>query len=149
MVIDSLCNLAFYNSLNPRFEKVVEYFKSTDVAALAEGKYEIDGSDIFINIVERDLKKPEDAALEVHDDYIDIQVVLSGRESFGWKKRCACEQPRGEMNTEKDILFYDDASDMYFTLGEKEMSILFPADAHAPLVGEGHVKKAIVKVKVK
>lgn len=149
MVVDSLCNLAFYSSLNPHFDKVVEYLKNNDIAALEEGKYEIDGSDIFINVIERDLKKPADAAMEVHDEYLDIQVLLSGdRESFGWKKRCDCKSPKGEIDTVKDLLFFEDEPDTYFSIGVKEMAIFFPEDGHAPLVGEGHVKKAIFKVKM-
>ena len=52
------------------------------------------------------------------------------------------------MNTQKDVMFYDDEPSTYFTLGEGEIGIFFPQDAHAPLVGDGRVKKAVVKVKV-
>lgn len=147
MVIDSLCKLSYYNSLNPRFAKVVEYLKTTDLSTFEPGKYEVDGKEIFINILDRDLKTTEAAALEVHDKYIDIQILLSGdKESFGWKQRCNCTAPRGEMDTDKDVLFFDDASDTYVAISPGEMGIFFPQDAHAPLVGEGHVKKAVVKV---
>ena len=74
--------------------------------------------------------------------------MLSGREGFGWKDRLRCAAPRGAMNTEKDVMFYDDEPSTYFTLGEGEIGIFFPQDAHAPLVGDGRVKKAVVKVKV-
>lgn len=148
MVVDSFSNLAFYASLNPRFEKVINFFESNDVASFEAGKYEVDGDDIFINVIERGLKKPEDAALEVHDVYIDIQVLFSGDvESYGFKKRAACTQPRSEMDTEKDILFFDDKADTYVSILPGDMMIFFPEDVHAPLVGEGNVKKAIIKVK--
>ncbi len=149
MILDSLRNAAQYESANPFFRKAFEYLASTDLAALAEGKYVIDGDNVFISVMERDLKNRADAALEVHDKYIDIQVLVSGSESFGWIDRAACTSPRGEFNPEKDILFFDDKPSTYFSLVASEMAIFFPQDAHAPLVGEGHVKKAVVKVLVK
>lgn len=146
MILDSLKNAGLYNSVNPRFAKTFEYLLKTDFSALADGRYEIDGDEIYMMVQERDLKKPEDAALEVHDRYIDIQLILEGRESFGWSDRAALSSPRGEMDTTKDILFYDDKPSTYFTLGPGEMAVLFPGDGHAPLVGDGRVRKCIVKV---
>ena len=149
MVIDSLNNLEMYSSLNSRFAKVVEYIKSNDWTSLPEGKYEILGKEIILNINERSLKTKDQAALEVHDQYIDIQILISGEdESFGWSERKACSSPRGEMDTVKDILFFDDKPQMYFSLTKNQMVIFFPEDAHAPLVGDGKVKKAIFKILV-
>ena len=148
MVLDTLTNLPSYNALNSHFAKVCAYLKEAHLSGLPEGRYPIDGDNAYLMISERDLKKPADAALEVHDRYIDIQIVLSGREGCGWKDRSRCAAPRGAMNTEKDVMFYDDEPSTYFTLGEGEIGIFFPQDAHAPLVGDGRVKKAVVKVKV-
>lgn len=148
MVLDTLKNASLYNSLNPRFAKVFKYLESVDFLGITEGKYAIDGDDVFLLVNEnKELKKPENAALEVHDKYIDIQIVVKGKEGFGWKDRTLCTAPRGEMDTTKDILFFDDKPSTYFTLQAGEMAILFPGDAHAPLVGEGTVRKFIIKVK--
>ena len=87
MIFDSLKNHALYHALCPRFERAFDYILSTDLAALAAGRHAIDGDDIFVNVIECDLKKPADAKLEIHDEYIDIQVVVSGLESFGWSER--------------------------------------------------------------
>ena len=141
MVLDSITDLAAYGALNRHFATVCAYLEQHSLADLSEGKYPIDGDNVYVAISERDLKKPADAALEAHDRYIDIQVVLE-------KKRSLCAAPRGEMNQEKDVIFYNDVPETYFTLGPGEMGIFFPQDAHAPLVGEGHVKKAVIKVKV-
>ncbi len=60
-------------------------------------------------MIECELKKPEEAKLEVHDAYIDVQVVVRGTESFGWSEREALRRPCGPFDAEKDIRFYDDA----------------------------------------
>ncbi len=147
MIVDSLANLDFYGPLNSRFAKALAYLRGVDLKTLPEGKYEIDGDEVYMMISERDLKKKDDAAMEAHDRYIDIQVVVDGHEGFGWKYRSECTAPRGEMNTVKDIIFYDDEPSTYFALKAGEAAIFFPDDAHAPLVGDGHVKKCVIKVK--
>lgn len=149
MIFDSLKNSELYNSINPRFARAFEYLKTTDLAALEAGKHPVDGDEIFVNVQERELKKPEDAKLEVHNTYIDIQVVVRGTETFGWNERAACTRPEGEFNAEKDIQFFADPKQTFYTLHEGQFTILFPEDAHAPMIGEGEIKKIIVKVKAK
>lgn len=146
MILDTLVNSSVYDGINPLFAKAFAHIKSLDLAAMAPGKYEIDGDKLFFSIVERGLKTKEEAALEVHDKYIDIQVVVAGTESFGWKDRAKCTSPRGTMDTAKDILFFDDKPDTYPTIGAGEFMIFMPGDGHAPLVGEGQIKKCIIKV---
>ena len=56
-------------------------------------------------------------------------------------------EPDGEMNTEKDILFYKDPVGVTITAKPGEV-ITFDTDtAHAPLIGEGKIHKAIFKVR--
>ncbi len=148
MILDSCAHAGLYRSMNKHFEAAFKFLNDNDLAAMAEGRYEIDGDNVFVMVNERDLKNPSDAALEVHDKYVDIQVVLRGEESFGWKDRSDCTMPRGTFDAQKDILFFDDQPTTYFTLQPGQMAIFLPGDAHAPLVGDGKVKKAIFKVKV-
>ncbi len=146
MVLDTLKNSALYNALNPRLQKAFAHLAKLDLASLSEGRYEIDGDDLFFMIQERVLKTPEAASLEVHDKYIDIQIVVEGQETIGWKAREACTSPKGEMSVEKDIQHFNDKSTTYVTLSPGQFGIFFPSDGHAPLIGEGNVKKAVVKV---
>ena len=55
MIVDSLKNAALYYSVNPRLERAFEYLKRVDLSTLEPGKYEIEGKEIFLNLVERDL----------------------------------------------------------------------------------------------
>lgn len=147
MIIDSLKNAGQYAALNPHFEKALEFLASNDLKTLEPGKYPVDGDNVWANIVKAPLKKQEDARMEVHDKYIDIQICISGKETFGWIKREACVKPVGEYNTEKDILFYEDKASILFTLTDGEFAIFFPEDAHQPMIGEGEIYKCIFKIK--
>jgi YhcH/YjgK/YiaL family protein len=55
-------------------------------------------------------------------------------------------QPQSDFNQEKDIQFFDDKPQTYYTLTPGQFTILLPEDSHAPLVGEGPIRKAIIKV---
>ena len=133
---------------NPNYIAALEYIKATDLNALPCGKHLIDGDNLFVNIVDSNMKTPQQARLEVHDKYIDIQIPLSKGETFGIKPRSECKEPDGEFNTEKDILFYKDPVEKTVTVPAGEMIVFAPDTAHAPLIGEGTIHKAIFKVKV-
>ena len=149
MILDSLKNSALYYALNPRLRRAFEYIASTDLEALAAGRHDIEGDDIFVNVMEVELKKPADAKLEIHNAYLDIQVLVCGdEERFGWSERADVHKPLGDFDTAKDIQLFDDVPQTYYTLRRGQFTILLPDDAHAPMVGEGSIKKIIVKVKM-
>ncbi len=148
MILDSLKNAALYYGVSPRMKKAFELMASTDWTTVEPGVHELDGRDIYVNVMERGLKTKEAAKLEVHNDYIDIQMLIAGKcESFGWSERCNLKQPQGEFNTEKDIQLFDDVPQTYYTLYPGQFTVLFPEDGHAPMVGEGTVRKIIFKVR--
>ena len=50
----------------------------------------------------------EQAQLECHRKYIDIQLVLEGMDEMGWKPLQDCREPVDDYSVEKDIrVFYD------------------------------------------
>lgn len=149
MILDSLKNSARYYSIHPRLERAFSLIASTDWSRLEAGTHELDGRDIFANVMDVALKRKPDAKLEVHDAYMDIQVLITGHEeSFGWSERKDLAKPLGAFDTAKDIRFYDDEPQTYYTLRPGQFTLLFPEDGHAPMVGEGTVRKIIVKVRI-
>jgi len=149
MIFDSLKNCALYENVHPRMKRAFELIAATDWDKMEPGVHELDGRDIYVNLSDRDLKQRADAKLEVHNDYIDIQVLLSGsEESFGWSERKDLVRPQTPFNAQKDIQLFDDEPQTYYTLRPGQFTILFPEDGHAPLVGDGHVRKAILKVRI-
>lgn len=148
MIIDTLSNAKKYAGINKNFAKAFEFIASQDLNAIEPGKYPVDGTDIHAAVSLKDGVQQADAKFEAHNNYIDIQVCPSGSEEIGWKPRNTCIQPKGEYNTEKDVTFYNDQPDMYFTLHAGQFAIFFPEDVHAPMIGNGPIKKLVVKVKV-
>lgn len=150
MIIDSLSSASRYASLHPLFAKAFEYINSTDLTTLEDGKFDIDGDNIRgIMASKNGMTTAESIAkFECHNKHIDIQFCIRGNETIGWKPRPTCVSQKGEYNPEKDVLFYDDAPDTYFGLTDKQFAIFYPEDVHAPMIGEGMIKKLVLKIKL-
>lgn len=148
MIIDSLENAGKYIHLHPRFAKSFEFIKAQNLEAIEVGKFEIDGKDIHASVSLKDGVTEDAAKFEAHNNYIDIQVCPTGSETIGWKPRSKCTTEKEPYNTEKDVIFYSDKPDTYFQLHTGQFAIFYPEDVHAPMIGEGPIKKLVVKVKL-
>lgn len=148
MVLDTLENAGHYFSLHPLFEQAFQYIRSQNLSALEVSKFEIKGKDLHASVSSKEGVKKGDAKFEAHNNYIDIQFCPSGKETIGWKPRHRCTEPKGEYNSEKDVTFFNDQPDTYFELHEGQFAIFFPEDVHAPMIGEGPIKKLVIKVKL-
>jgi YhcH/YjgK/YiaL family protein len=148
MILDTLKNKEQYAQLHPRFRKVFDFIDSHDMAALECGRHEIDGDDIFVVVQELELKPTEEARLELHRKYIDIQLLLRGEEElFGWSEKKDCTKSEAPFDEHKDIEFFTDVPQCFYSLKVGQFTILYPEDGHAPMLGEGNVKKCIFKIK--
>lgn len=146
MIIDKIENLNKYASLHPLFPQAFEYLQSVDLQALEIGKVNLQGNDLVVNIAETGIKSKEEALLETHNRFIDIQIPLSGVEVMGYTPRT--DLPEEIYNEEKDITFYAGLADTYLTVKPGMFVIFFPEDGHAPAITPESVKKVIVKVLV-
>lgn len=149
MIIDTIANASKYFSAHPLFPKAFEFINATNLATAADGKSEIaeDLKAIFSNAPGK-TKEASCSKFECHNKNIDIQVCIKGIETIGWKPRAKCVTENGSYNEEKDVQLYSDAPDTFFQLTDGQFVIFFPEDVHAPMIGEGEIKKLVIKVKI-
>lgn len=148
MVIDKIENLYKYASLNPLFAQAIEYLKQTDLNALQAGeKIELCGSDLVVNVAQTAPKSKEEAKLETHNVFIDIQIPLSGTEVMGYTAAADCLPAHAQYDADKDITFFEGLAQDYIAINPGMFAIFFPQDGHAPGISPTGVKKIIVKVK--
>lgn len=147
MIVGSLKNTARIEQMHPRFKAFFDYAKSVNPNEIELGKIELDGDNLFVNNVVLEPKTKEDAALEGHHEYIDIQLVLDGDEEMGWKALEDAEKISQPYDTAKDLVFYDEQPDDYVSLKPGQFAIFFPEDLHAPGISSGKIHKFIAKVK--
>lgn len=150
MIIDTLNNGEKYCSLHPGFKVAFEYLNATDLNALDIGVIEI-APGVKAIVADSEGKTAEVALehFECHNKHIDIQVCVRGNETMAWKPRQDCTIAKGEgYSEEKDVTFFDHTPDMYFSIKQGQFVIFYPEDVHAPMIGEGLIKKLVVKVAI-
>lgn len=149
MIVDSLHNASKYYSLHPNFKKAFDYVNQNDISQLEDGAIEIgEGLKLIAISGQGSTKEESIKGFECHDKNIDIQISIQGPETFAWKPREKCVNPNGDYIDEKDVRFFHDKPDLFFELQEGQFCILYPEDVHAAMIGNGIIKKIVIKVKI-
>jgi len=148
-VKDALANAGKYAEYGAHFAKAVAFLQRKDLMRLPNGRYELDGDNAFAMVQEATLKPWGSGRPELHREYFDIQLPLSGEETIGVGRF----DPKavGDFDEEKDIGFYDEIAVEPLTLRPGEFAILHPGTCvHAPcctIDGLGTIRKIVIKVR--
>lgn len=148
MIVSNLQNSGRIEFLHPMFKQLFDYVKSHDLLHTDCGRIELDGDRLFINNVNPVCVKASEQVLEVHHDYIDIHILLEGKERIGWKAIEDVNQLKQEYQKEVDCALYSDIPTTFVDLLPGQFVIVYPEDPHAPVIGEGKIRKLIAKVKI-
>lgn len=148
MIVTTVKNTDRIESLHPLFKPLFEYVKTHDLTKEPLGRIELDGDNLFINNCLSTLVPAERQVLEMHREYIDVQILLEGEERVGWKALEDIEHFCKPYEKEGDCALSDDKPTCYLDMKPGQIYILWPEDPHAPVIGEGKVRKAIGKVKI-
>lgn len=148
MIYDSLKHLDAYKGIHPGVLRGLELLRDTDFSKLADGRYEVDGDDLFY-MLQSYTTNPANDTPEAHRKYIDIQYLISGQEKIA---AGPLEEMTEEVEArpEGDIWFYRGPLSELLVSGDKFL-VLWPGDAHAPGVAPDEpapCRKCVVKVKV-
>lgn len=149
MIIDSVKSFEKYLNLHESFAKVYDFLKKNDLSKLEIGKHMIEEGNVWCAISE----KPGQGfvnvpPIEVHDSFIDIHIPIVGTETIGFIDRAKCSGVDAKYDAEKDMALLDETPEVYVTCGPENFVICFPKDGHAPMMGDGTIRKAIFKVRV-
>jgi biofilm protein TabA len=153
MIYDRLENAASY-FVNEAWNKAIEYVR-TAPPDLADGAYPLLGEDVVARVMSYDTKHFQETVLESHQTFVDLQVLLAGREFAEVSTSCDL-QVRTPYAAEKDVAFYFPdplASYCRMTLEPGRFAVFFPQDAHRTQLRVGsaaeHVKKIVVKIAIR
>lgn len=114
------------------------------------GKYVIGDDGVFVMLVDAETELREKRKSEIHKNYIDIQILLSGEETFGYSNDIL-DEAFNLVELENDVMFFDDVeNEQFVSLQKNDFAIFYPCQAHRPLCATGDkpvkVKKAILKI---
>ena len=88
MIYDSLKHLDSYRGIHPGVLRGLELLRDTDFSQMADGRYEVDGENLFY-MLQSYTSSPANDTPEAHKKYIDIQFLISGQEKIAvgpWRK---------------------------------------------------------------
>jgi len=148
MIVDALDRSALYESMVPGMVAAFGFLRRADLPTLTDGRHEIVGDTVYASISRLPGKERSAARLEAHDRYLDIQYLIVGAETLGWSVRGAATHPVAPYDSARDIVFFQEAPQFWFSLQPGQFAIFFPQDAHAPMVGDGPIHKVVVKIRV-
>ena len=134
---------------SPLFEKAFDALEGLLRGEIADGRHEVEGDDAYI-MVSSYTTNPvnEDRRFETHRDYIDVQLLLEGKELVGFadKKDLAVTDPyRPDYELYGMIKEFDKV-----ILTEGKFVVIYPSEPHAPgLAAEEpqSVRKVVIKIK--
>ena len=149
MIVDKTDNLKLYSHLGSKFQKAFSFITDPELMLFDNGKYEIDGDNVFALVSEYKTKDELDGKLEAHRKYIDLQFLAKGTELIGYAPFNK-QELMTEYNEEKDVAFFK--GDKSFIKMEHGMfAVLFPYELHMPGIKSSireDVKKVVIKIKV-
>ena len=113
------------------------------------GTYPVLGEGIFFFIVEDETNFFEETRAEIHDKYVDVQIILKGKECFGYSEH-PFKSIKDDFLDEKDVAFSEDIIEEKFVILQSGDFVIFDTlQPHRPLVAVDKpavVKKAVVKI---
>ena len=148
MILGNLKHTDRIENLHPKFKQLFDYVKNTDLLLVPTGRIELDGEHLFINNVAPQCIEKEKQVLEVHHRYIDVHILLDGKETIGWKAIEDVQEEIKSFSEEEDCALYADRGTTYVDLLPGQFMIVYPEDPHAPIIGEGIIRKLIGKVEL-
>ena len=146
MIYDKLENVGKYLGISPLVDRALRFIMENDLNALPEGRTEIDGDRVFLNIVRCEAKEQADDGFEYHRKYRDLQIDLEGTEIM----RVAMDWGTEKTPYTEDIGFYTCPGAADCILGPGRFILLEAMELHEPCVpapgcGKG-LKKAVFKI---
>lgn len=151
MIYDLLDNFSKYLCLHPHFTDVLAFLKSYEgiMPDLMPGSYDINYRGAFALVSEYQSKPESEGFLEYHRKFIDIQIVVVGREQIGVAQKDNCRDQ--EYQEEKDLGKLDGIAN-FIVMDRTNFAIFFPQDAHMPQIScsdqREKVKKVVFKIPV-
>ncbi|WP_300700279.1 YhcH/YjgK/YiaL family protein [Bacteroides sp.] len=148
MIVSNLQNSGRIEDLHPLFKILFDYVKNHDLLHAELGRIVLDSDNLFINNVNPECVPAEKQVLEVHHTYIDVHILLEGKEAIGWKAIEDLTMETKPYEEEDDCALYADKPTAYVDLLPGQFAIVYPEDPHAPVIGSGRIRKLIAKVKL-
>ena len=120
--------------LHPVLQQALTLAIAANPQEKTPGRYALQGDTIFMNVMQFATQSPEQKKAELHQQYIDIQVLLSGEERILFGMTDSARQ----------------CDEQAIVLKPGRFAIFMPGEPHKPgcmVEGPGEIKKVVIKVR--
>ena len=171
MIFSSIHTQDDYSNYPKAVQRAIEYLKSNDFTKMQTGVYEIEiqpeeekeisfvcsmeenneieGKLLYAQVFDAMTEPVSDRKPEVHEKYLDVQFLVTGREKLGFTPDTGHYEV-DERFDERDLIFYKKVeNEGFITSTPGCFCVFFPTDVHRPQVADGEpmeVRKVVVKV---
>lgn len=152
MITDKIKNLKKYPEMENVADAILAFIKKAEEEKLEDGRYELNGANLFALVQSYETKSLEKGAMESHVEYIDLQYIMHGEEMIYWN-------PIDEMTIKEDkrpdadLIFYEMENPQNATVLKAGMfGYYIPTDGHMPSMAvkePAKVRKIVFKIKIK
>ena len=152
MIYDSVENVDIYCEADDAIGMAVDFVRGFDVSQ-SDGRYDIDGDNIFAMVQTIETGQASEKKFEAHEKYIDVQVVIEGRERHDVVLLDVEEmEVEQEYDSEKDLVFFKSPATFSTIIMKPGMFVVYgPGDGHRPgcaVEGSERIRKVCVKVRM-
>ena len=148
MIYDKIANGGRYLGISSYLDKALWFMMDTDLASLEDGRHEIDGDNVFVNVMCANTKADK-KEYEFHEKYYDIQIDLEGAEDVLFST--AFEEITIPYEESGDIGRGTAVCEVCCHLTPGRFVICEPQEPHLPVLAvqgrEEPVRKAVFKVR--
>ena len=128
MICDTLDQLHLYKGFHKNLDTAIAFLAAHPLDTLPLGRTEVDGDEVFINVMDADLKPHTGSHAEYHRLYADLQIDLTGGEGWGYETVPGTEVEPYQL----DIGKKDSEDAVFGALGEGRFVLFFPGELHRP-----------------
>ena len=125
-------------------EKALDFLRTTDFSMLKPGVVEIEGRNLFAQILDLTTKEPHENRPEVH--------LAWGEEKIGIAIDTGNNNISESLLEQRDIIFYHNSeNESFIEMIPGSYAIFFPQDVHRPACiknKEATIRKIVVKVAI-
>ena len=150
MVYDKIDNIETYKGLSEDIYQGLKFLQNA-TPDTAPGVYQINPR-VKAIVSEYETKPENENGYEAHQQYIDIQYLITGEEKINSLPLEYLKETKA-YNQDIDAAFYEEANvrPQELLMGNGYFAILYPQDGHMPqlsVTAPVMVKKVVIKVKV-
>lgn len=132
--------------------RALAHLRDTDFAAKPAGNYDLEGKDIYVQVIDMTTKPAAECKPEVHRQYADVQFLVRGRERIGVAAETGKFAVAEDLLAARDLLFYADVADeATLSMRPGSFAVFLPTDVHRPgcaFDGAEAIRKVVMKVRV-